>query len=154
MKLQNSCIVPAGLTVSWEFLMDLANSAKCVPGVTDVAPEGDGRYRGAMRAKVGPMSITLSGTVTVQEREPDSGRAHFLVEASDRRVGGGVKTDMRMQLTAKSPSETELTIETDTTFMGRLGELGQPVIRRKAQSTIEEFARNLSRELAELGESS
>ena len=148
MKLQNSCIVPAGLTDSWEFLMDLANSAKCVPGVTDVAPEGDGRYRGALRAKVGPMSITLSGTVTVQEREPDSGRARFLVEASDRRVGGGFKTDMRMQLTAKSPSETELTIETATTFMGRLGELGQPVIRRKVQSTIEEFALNLAREMA------
>ena len=127
--------------------MDVANSAKCVPGVVDVAPEGDGRYRGTLRAKVGPMSINLSGTVTMQEQEPDSGRARFLVEASDRRVGGGVKTDMLMRLTVRSPNETELTIETDTTFMGRLGELGQPVIRRKAQSTIEEFARNLSREL-------
>lgn len=145
--MQNSCIVPAGLTESWDFLMDVANSAKCVPGVVDVAPEGDGRYRGTLRAKVGPMSINLSGTVTMQEQEPDSGRARFLVEASDRRVGGGVKTDMLMRLTVRSPNETELTIETDTTFMGRLGELGQPVIRRKAQSTIEEFARNLSREL-------
>ena len=69
------------------------------------------------------------------------------MEASDRRVGGGVKTEMLMQLTARSPTETELVIETDTTFMGRLGELGQPLIRRKAQSTIEEFAWNLSREL-------
>ena len=146
MKLQNSCLIPAGLTESWDFLIDVASAAKCVPGVVDVAPEGDGRYRGALRAKVGPMSINLSGTVTVQEQEPESGRARFLVEASDRRVGGGVKTDMLMQLTARSPTETELIIETDTTFMGRLGELGQPLIRRKAQSTIEEFARNLSRE--------
>ena len=148
MKLQNSCTVPAGLTESWDFLMDVARAAQCVPGVADVAPEGNDRYRGTLRAKVGPMSITLSGTVTLQEQEPDSGRARFLVEASDRRVGGGVKTNMLMRLAAKSPTETELTIETDTTFMGRLGELGQPVIRRKAQSTIEEFARNLSRNLA------
>jgi carbon monoxide dehydrogenase subunit G len=70
------------------------------------------------------------------------------VEAGDRRVGGGVKTDMQVQLKATPSGETELLIGTDTTFMGRLGELGQPVIRRKAQSTIEEFARNLSRELA------
>ena len=52
---------------------------------------------------------------------------------------------MTVRLKSSSPTETELDIETDTTFMGRLGELGQPVIRRKAQSTIEEFARNLSR---------
>jgi carbon monoxide dehydrogenase subunit G len=50
-----------------------------------------------------------------------------------------------------SSAETELFIETDTTFMGRLGELGQPVIRRKAQSTIEEFARNLARQLEARG---
>lgn len=151
MKLQNSCLIPAGLTETWDYLMDISGSARCVPGVVDVAPDGADCYRGTLRAKVGPMSITLSGAVTVREREPDSGRARFIVEASDRRVGGGVKTDMMIQLTAKSPAETELTIETDTTFMGRLGELGQPVIRRKAQSTIEEFARNLARELAARG---
>ncbi len=151
MKLKNSCLIPAELKESWDFLLDVASAARCVPGVVEVAPDGDGRYRGTLRAKVGPMSINLSGTVTVQERDPGSGRARFLVEAGDRRVGGGVKTDMTMQLTAISPSETELTIETDTTFIGRLGELGQPVIRRKAQSTIAEFARNLTGELAARG---
>ena len=51
---------------------------------------------------------------------------------------------MSMKLTAKSADETELEIVADTTFMGRLGELGQPIIRRKARNTLEEFAQNLS----------
>jgi carbon monoxide dehydrogenase subunit G len=147
-KLQNSCVVPAGIAETWGYLMNVADSARCVPGVTEVSQEGEDSYRGTLKARVGPMSITLAGTVTVQEQESDSGRARFLVEASDRRVGGGVKTEMLMQLTATPSGDTELSLETDTTFMGRLGELGQPVIRRKAQATIEEFARNLSRELA------
>ncbi|HAA94164.1 MAG TPA: hypothetical protein DCE26_00535, partial [Dehalococcoidia bacterium] len=71
------------------------------------------------------------------------GEAVFLVEANDRRVGGGVKTDMTMRLTAQSATETELEIISDTTFMGRLGELGQPLIRRKARNTLEEFGKNL-----------
>ena len=146
MKLQNSCLIPVGLSESWDFLLDVPMAAKCVPGVEEVAQGSDDNYRGTLRAKVGPMSITLQGTVTVREQDPGSGRARFLVEASDRRVGGGVKTDLVMQLKARSSFETELFIETDTTFMGRLGELGQPVIRRKAQSTIEEFARNIARE--------
>ena len=148
MKLQNSCVVPAGIAETWGYLMNVADSARCVPGVMEVSQEGEDSYRGTLKARVGPMSITLAGTVTVQEQESDSGRARFLVEASDRRVGGGVKTEMLMQLTATPSGDTELSLETDTTFMGRLGELGQPVIRRKAQATIEEFARNLSRELA------
>ena len=151
MKLHNTCLVPAALEETWTALMDVPTSAKWVPGVVDVAAEGGGCYRGSLKARVGPMSMTLSGTVTVEEQEHGSGRARFLVEASDRRVGGGVRTTMVMQLTAAPAGGTEVAIETDTTFMGRLGELGQPVIRRKAQSTIEEFARNLARELEARG---
>ena len=97
------------------------------------------------------MSVSLSGTVKVEEQNEDEGRARYVVEASDRRIGGGVKTDMLVRVNRISQAETELVIETDTTFMGRLGELGQPVIRRKAQSAIEEFAKNLARQLAETG---
>ena len=151
MKLENRCVVPASPDETWNYLMDVATAARCVPGVVDVAADGDGRYRGTLKARVGPMSISLSGTVKVEEQSMGEGRARFLVEASDRRIGGGVKTEMLVRLKQVSPTETELTIETDTTFMGRLGELGQPVIRRKAQSTIEEFARNLARELEARG---
>ena len=147
MRLHNTCVVPAGLEETWAALMDVPNSAMWVPGVIEVAEDGDHRYRGTLKARVGPMSMNLSGTVTLEEQEQDEGRARFVVEASDRRVGGGVRTTMAMQLTSMPTGGTEVAIETDTTFMGKLGELGQPVIRRKAQSTIEEFARNLTRGL-------
>ena len=151
MKLHNTCVVPAGMRETWAALMDVPNSARWVPGVIEVAEDGDRCYRGTLKARVGPMSITLSGTVRVEEQDPGEGRARYLVEASDRRLGGGVKTEMTVQLKSSSSTETELDIETDTTFMGRLGELGQPVIRRKAQSTIKEFARNLARQLEARG---
>lgn len=148
MRLENSCVVPASREETWNFLTDVATAAMCVPGVADVAADGDNCYRGTLKARVGPMGINLSGTVRVEEQDPDEGRARYLVEASDRRLGGGVKTEMTVRLRSSSLTETEMVIETDTTFMGRLGELGQPVIRRKAQSTIEEFARNLAQALS------
>ena len=70
------------------------------------------------------------------------------MEANDRRVGGGVKTNMTMKLNAKTTHESELEIMADTTFMGRLGELGQPIIRRKARNTLEDFMKNLNNLLA------
>ena len=147
MKLENSCVLPTGVAETWDFLMDVESAAKCVPGVVEVATDGDNRFHGTLKARVGPMSITLSGTVRVEEQDLSEGLARYLVEANDRRIGGGVKTEMLVRFRPVSAEETEMVIETDTTFMGRLGELGQPVIRRKAQSTIQEFAKNLSREL-------
>jgi len=40
---------------------------------------------------------------------------------------------------------------TDATFMGKLGELGQPVIRHKARTTMDGFARNLAKTVGNPG---
>ena len=137
--------MPASREATWALVMDIPRAASCIPGIKDVTPDGEGRYQATLQARVGPMGMTLSGTITVLSQDAEAGEARFLVEANDRRVGGGVKTDMTMKVTARSPNETELEIISDTTFMGRLGELGQPIIRRKARNTLEEFARNLSK---------
>ena len=148
MKLEIRSVVPASRDATWALVMDIPKAAACIPGIKDVTPDGEGRYQATLQARVGPMGMTLSGTITVLSQDAEAGEAHFLVEANDRRVGGGVKTNMSMKITAKSADETELEIIADTTFMGRLGELGQPIIRRKARNTLEEFSKNLSKLLA------
>jgi len=148
LKLEIHSIVPASREATWALVMDIPKAAACIPGIEDVTPDGEGRYQATLHARVGPMGMTLSGTITVLSQDAESGEAQFLVEANDRRVGGGIKTSMTMKVTARSPNETELEIVSDTTFMGRLGELGQPIIRRKARNTLEEFSRNLSKLLA------
>jgi len=148
MKVEIVSVVPASREATWTLVMDIPKAATCIPGLKDITPDGEARYQATLQAKVGPMGMNLSGVITVLSQDAESGEAHFLVEANDRRVGGGVKTNMSMKVTAKSPTETELEIVADTTFMGRLGELGQPLIRRKARNTLEDFSKNLSKLLA------
>ena len=62
-------------------------------------------------------------------------------------MGGSIRADMTMQLNELSADESELVIVTDTVFMGKIGELGQPIIRRKAKSTLEDFAKNLAKQV-------
>ena len=145
MKVEIVSVVPASLEATWTLVMDIPKAATCIPGLKDITPDGEARYQATLQAKVGPMGMNLSGVITVLSQDAESGEAHFLVEANDRRVGGGVKTNMSIKVTAKSPTETELEIVADTTFMGRLGELGQPLIRRKARNTLEDFSKNLSK---------
>ena len=128
--------------------MDIPRVAACVPGMEEVVQEEDGSYRARMRVRVGPMGLTLAGTLQVLEQDPSKGEARFLIEASDRKVGGAVRADLIIHLRSEEGSQTELVLNTDTTFIGRLGELGQPLIRRKANNTMEEFARNLARQLS------
>ncbi|RUA01789.1 MAG: hypothetical protein DSY88_08415 [Candidatus Poseidoniales archaeon] len=148
MKIEILSDVPASREATWALVMDIPKAASCIPGIKDITPDGEGKYQATLQARVGPMGMNLSGTITVLSQDADAGEAYFLVEANDRRVGGGIKTNMSMKVTAKSADETALEIIADTTFMGRLGELGQPLIRRKARNTLEEFSKNLSKLLS------
>ena len=148
MKIEILSDVPASREATWALVMDIPKAASCIPGIKDITPDGEDKYQATLQARVGPMGMNLSGTITVLSQDADAGEAYFLVEANDRRVGGGVKTNRSMKVTAKSADETELEIIADTTLMGRLGELGQPLIRRKARNTLEEFSKNLSKLLS------
>ena len=144
MKLENRCVVPADRDTTWNLVMDLPRVAPCVPGLSSLEADGDDRYTGTLQAQAGPMRVNLAGSVRITAQDADRGEAHFLLEAADRRIGGSVKTTMTLQLTPAEDGHTELTIATDTAFMGALGTLGQPIIRRKAAATVEEFAKNLA----------
>ena len=137
-------MVPADIDTAWKLVMDLPQVAPCVPGLSSLEADGEDRYTGTLRAQAGPMRVNLSGTLRIMSQDAEQGEAHFLLEAADRRIGGSVKTSITLQLSPTKDGQTELTIASDTAFMGALGTLGQPIIRRKAAATVEEFARNLA----------
>jgi carbon monoxide dehydrogenase subunit G len=149
MKLEHRCLVPAGRDAAWELLLDVPRVAPCIPGLKEIAPDGPDRYRATLQARVGPMSFNLTGAIQVLSQDRAKGEARFLVDAQERRVGGSVRADLTVQLnphpSAQGPEQTELVFLTDAAFLGRLGELGQPIIRRKASATVQEFADNLAR---------
>jgi carbon monoxide dehydrogenase subunit G len=56
---------------------------------------------------------------------------------------------MRRQLAAaEGGAQSDLAIHTDANVMGKLGEFGQSVIRKKADQIVQEFATNLSAAVA------
>jgi carbon monoxide dehydrogenase subunit G len=72
----------------------------------------------------------------------------MVAEGNDRRVGGSVKAKMGMKLAEQQPGTTELRIVTDVNLLGRLGQFGQPLIKKKADQVLDEFAQNLRKKLS------
>lgn len=145
MRLENRCVLPLEPAAAWELLLDLPRVAPCIPGVSDITDEGNGRFAGQMQAQAGPLRVNLAGTARIVAQDAAKREAQLTLEAADRRLGGSARTNMTLRLAATAAGETELTISTDTNFGGRLATLGQPIIRRKAAATLEEFARNLGK---------
>lgn len=144
MILDQKVIVPAPPDRVWEFVMDVPAVAGCVPGVESVEQVNDDEYAGALKVRVGPISVRLEGKVTVVERNAEERRAQMKVEAVDRRIKGAVNATSTMQLAALDDGTTELAVHTDASILGKLGEFGQAIMRRKADQIMKEFATNMS----------
>ncbi|MFN0073784.1 MAG: CoxG family protein [Chloroflexota bacterium] len=145
MKFEHSVSVQAPKEKLWELLMDVPRVAKCVPGVESVEALGEDKFRGTLKVSVGPIKINLQGDIAITESDMDAGKAAMRADAADKRVGGAVKATMDMQVQETSAQTSNLTIVTDAQVMGRIGEFGQPIIRKKADQIMQEFAKNLGK---------
>jgi carbon monoxide dehydrogenase subunit G len=141
------CVVPVERERLWSFLMDVPRVARCVPGVEHVEALDDHSYTGRLGVRIGPIRLSLDGTVAVEEQDPAAWRARMRADAHDRRLGGGIRARLSLTLTPADDG-TRLHIETDLAVLGKIGEFGQPVIKKKADALLEDFARNLKSALA------
>jgi carbon monoxide dehydrogenase subunit G len=148
MKFSQTCIITANREAVWEFLMDMQQVAGCLPGVQAMTPLSEDNYEGTLRVKVGPVSLTFQGAVHIETRDREAWHGVIRAEAKDRKLGGGVKAHMDMNLFAKNPDETEMHVELETHILGKIGEFGQPVIRKKTETMLREFAEQVSQKLA------
>lgn len=146
MKFTHSATVAAPRDKVWARLMDIPAAARCVPGVASVRPHGKDKYLGTLAVQIGPVRLVLDGDFAVTARDETVGTASIRADAKDSRVGGAIRATMDLALAEKS-GVTELRIVTDLAVMGRLGEFGQAVIKRKADQLMQDFAECLARQV-------
>jgi uncharacterized protein len=144
-KLEHRVTVDAPRAAVWAALMDLPVAARCVPGTHDLTPAGDG-VRGTLDVRLGPIKMSLTGTVAVESSDEAAGRARLRADAEDQRLGGAVRAFVDLAVSGDQP--TELRVSSDVAILGRIGELGQPLIARQADKVLAGFADCLRRTVA------
>jgi carbon monoxide dehydrogenase subunit G len=146
-KFEQSIDLDADPQRVWDFVMDVPSVAKCIPGCDGVEAIGPDKYKAIVKVKVGPIGLSLASEISIVAKDEVAKTASLLVDSADKRIGGAVKATMSMKLTAQGTG-TKLDVETDANVMGRIGDFGQPVIRKKADQTLQEVAANLRSALA------
>jgi len=147
MTFTQSCTITASRDVVWDFMMQAENVARCLAGVEAFKQLDQDNYEGTLRVKVGPIALALQGTLHVEARNREQWHGAMRAEAKDRRLGGGLRAHLNMDLREKGPTETEMNVTLEAHLLGKIGEFGQPVIRKKADAMLQEFAAQVSQQL-------
>src|SRR5664279_4228641 len=106
MKLENEFIVPVARDQAWDVLMDVERIAPCMPGATFDGYDGDS-FKGRVKVKLGPITVTYAGVAKFVEKDKDAGRAVIDAAGKESRGSG----------TANATIETVLVDNGDSTLV-------------------------------------
>ena len=109
----------------------------------------DTTYEGALMVRVGPIKLNLQGKIILEEQNKVR-LARRIARRSERSHGGGrgQRQDHHELKRDSAPIMTELLVETDVNILGKIGEFGQPIIRKKADAMLKEFVENIKKQLS------
>ena len=71
------------------------------------------------------------------DQDREAGTWRLKAQADDRRIGGGVASTVETVISEPAPGQTQMRVGADVQFSGRLGQLGQPLIKKKADDMVQ-----------------
>jgi carbon monoxide dehydrogenase subunit G len=146
MKFSGELTVKAPRAAVYQKVRDARFFASCVDGVTDLSETAPDVYAAVFETKVAYMKFRFKVTVEVtRAQEPDEIEAK--VEGTPLGIVGrltGVALTKLSDADVDGVPGTKIAYEVETALTGKLGSLGQPVLRSKAKEMERQFAARLA----------
>src|SRR5262245_6274617 len=133
---------------AWDFLIDINKFSTCLPGIDSVKQIDDKTFDGVISATVGPISGKFNFRSTIVESKPPE-QMVVKTEGTDTVTKSTVNADMTVDLRAVAQSQTQMNYKADVKIKGRLGILGDMVLRATATLILQEFTKRLRQSLSE-----
>lgn len=116
-----------------------------MPGATLLSVDGDD-FTGAVKVKVGPITVSYKGVATYQEKDSAAQRIVLKAEGKETRGNGTAAATVTAQLKDEGDATT-VVITTDLAISGKAAQFGRGVLADVSGNLIAQFARSLEAEL-------
>jgi uncharacterized protein len=147
MELKHEFIVPIGAAEAWHVLLDVERIALCMPGATVLDVRGD-EFTGTVKVKVGPITMTYSGSAKFAEKHESERRVVVDAVGKESRGLGTAKAIVTATLTPSADGvQTTVRMLTDLTVTGRPAQFGRGMLQDIGGELISQFSDRLAETL-------
>jgi carbon monoxide dehydrogenase subunit G len=146
MKFTGELTVKAPRASVYRAVRDARFFASCVEGVRDLEEIAPDKYNAGFETKVAYMKFAFKVTVEVVRAE-EPRQIEAKIEGTPLGIVGRLSATSLTTLT-EAGDETKINYAVDAGLTGKLGSLGQPVLRAKAKEMERQFAARLAAALA------
>jgi uncharacterized protein len=144
MELKGTRSIRADRATVWARLNDPETLKACIPGCQDLTGTADDGFEAVVKQKVGPVSATFKGKVTLQDVV--AGESYRIVGEGSGGVAGFAKGAAAVVLT-DTEDGTELAYDVDASIGGKLAQLGNRIVGGFARKMADEFFDRFQREV-------
>jgi carbon monoxide dehydrogenase subunit G len=148
MKLQNEFSVNVPLERAWETLLDIETVAGFLPGAKIEPTDEEGVFKGAMKIRVGPMTISYQGTARLAAVDEEQRTADIEVRAKEAKGQGTASAVIHNQLVQENGA-TRVIAVTDLQVTGRQAQFGRGIMQDVAGRMLTDFARRFEAHLTD-----
>lgn len=141
MKISGELTVPAPQAAVFDAVQDARFFASCIDGVQELTEVDPTHYDAVLETKVAYMKFRFKLSVEVTRKEPPD-TIEAKVEGAPLGIVGRITATSLTRL-SQVGDETKIAYEIDAAITGKLGSLGQPVLKSKAKEMEKQFASRL-----------
>ncbi|TDV41096.1 CoxG family protein [Actinophytocola oryzae] len=144
MKLASEFSVPAAPATVFPLFFDPEVMRGLIPGCEELVRVDDRTYRGRLVNEVAHVRFAAGFSAAVQSvTDEETKEVTAVLKGEDRRLGSSIKIDARLSVRPDGDASV-IGYEMDMALWGKLGRLGEPIIRRRSREVELEFARSLA----------
>ena len=148
LKIEERLTVSAPPERVWEFLLDPARVAACLPGAQLDGLEGERTFLGTMKVKVGPVLMEFKGKATMSEVDEAARRVMLTGTGNDKSGSGTARMSMNSRVIATPSGGSEIVVMADVDLAGKLVRFGRGMTESISKQIFKQFAERVRAELA------
>jgi hypothetical protein len=138
--------IPAARQKVWEALNDPEVLKKCIPGCQELDKQSDTEMTAKVKTKVGPVSATFTGKVTLTDMNPPE--SYKISGEGQGGVAGFAKGGATVNLT-EDGGETVLKYAATAAVGGKLAQIGSRLIDSTAKKMADQFFSKFAQEVGD-----
>ena len=142
--------MPVPPAAVWRLLQDIEAVAACMPGAKITERIDDSHYKGTVTSRVGPATLSFSGTIEVLEVDAANMQLRLVGKGSDRSGSSGASMDLTARVEGADDGKSNLIGKSEVAMTGKAATFGGRMIVPVADQILKQFAGNFAKRVQEV----
>jgi hypothetical protein len=139
-KIEERFEVQAPVERVWQYLIDPKRVVECLPGAELLEQKDDQTFLGAIKVKVGPLSMSYKGQAKFTEVNEQTHQVRMVGDAREVTGSGSTKVSMLSTVVPLASGGSEISVNADVELVGKIVQFGRGMIEEVSRQMFRQFS--------------